>query len=419
MLLRSASLASLFGLLFLGIAKADVIGSEDFDGGAVNLSSTTNVFDYGAGGGSGDDVFGRVSSFAGGGTGGPVDVWDDTQVNNSGSGVNPLDTVGIAGQNTSGFFAMNDMDGGGAPGFTFATWSFDISLAASLDNIQMDLAALGDFEAAATDGFMVEAQIDGGGFFEIFRARTQQGTIKTYRPFDNSVATTDNDPLELFIDGVATGILLDKSDAATGLFDTYTSVGVAGMSGSTLDIRVSWTGFPSGNEPMGFDNIVINGDPIQAVGPEARKFLDGLLFAGNLADMFTSDDIYYEVDPVPTPNPIKQKVHLILQTTSPTDTPGTFKFRLESKMNGGPSGDVIQKIEMLNYDNGTLELMDLRSVAVADESIEITPGGDPTRFIQALTSEMTVHLVWTSDEFTGATFNWDIDIDEAVWLITD
>ena len=52
--------------LVANAAFADVVGFEDFDGGAINLSSTTNVFDFGNGGGSGGDVFGRVSPWNGG-----------------------------------------------------------------------------------------------------------------------------------------------------------------------------------------------------------------------------------------------------------------------------------------------------------------------------------------------------------------
>ena len=73
---------------------------------------------------------------------------------------------------------------------------------------------------------------------------------------DDGGIFSDDDPLQLFIDGSANAIgFLDKSEAATGLFDTYTSTLLAGVSGSTLDIRVSWTGTPSGSEPMGIDNI--------------------------------------------------------------------------------------------------------------------------------------------------------------------
>lgn len=160
-------------------------------------------------------------------------------------------------------------------------------------------------------------------------------------------------------------------------------------------------------------------DTVEAVVPEGSKFLDGFPSGGTLADVFESDDQYFELEPSFTKNLIKQKIELVVQSTSPTDTPTDFKFRLESVMLGGPSGDVIQTIEMFDYTTGFLELMDLRSVAISDESIEITPAGDVTRFIQPITNEITTHIVWESESFTGTPFNWSIDLDEAVWLISD
>ena len=74
------------------------IAFEDFDGGAVNLINTDNVFDYDAGEGALGDVFGRVDGST---TGMPFDVVDDTVADISGGGIRPSDTLGLAGQNTS------------------------------------------------------------------------------------------------------------------------------------------------------------------------------------------------------------------------------------------------------------------------------------------------------------------------------
>ncbi len=147
--------------------------------------------------------------------------------------------------------------------------------------------------------------------------------------------------------------------------------------------------------------------------------LDGVLVGGLVADLFASDDQYFELDPSPTKNPAKQKIHLIVQSTSPSAAPQDFRFRVESVMLGGPSGDVIQKIELRNYATGALELLDLRAVAINDESIELIPAGDLTRFIQPITREITGHITWTSDSFSGKPFSWSIDVDEAVWIIED
>jgi hypothetical protein len=261
-------------LLVAGAATADIVGFEDFDGGAINLSSTANVFDFGAGGGAGGDVFGRVSPFFSGGTGAPFDVADDSIVDWSGGGVFAGDTRGLGGQLTTAFFAMNDMDG---VAVNDATWSFNISSAISITDITIDIAAIGDFEASTLDGFQIYAQIDGGGYVEIFRGVVDEDASKTYRPMDSGTIPTDtNDPLELFIDGAATGIFLDKSDPNTGLFDSYTSTAFAGQSGSTMDIRISWEGTPSGSEPMGMDNITINGT-IPTPGALALLGLAGLV----------------------------------------------------------------------------------------------------------------------------------------------
>lgn len=254
--------------LFLAGAQAsfaNVIASENFDGGAKNLIGTANVFDFGAGGGSGGDVFGRVSPWNGGtGTGAPFDVADDSVIDWSGTGSPfPGDNRGIAGQFTTAFFAMNDMDGTGInPVLPDATWTFDISSATSLTNIRMDIAGLGDFEASTSDGFLVEARVDANPYVPIFAGITDEAAAKTYRRMDDGTVPIDtNDPLELYIDGTATGIFLDKAVRATGKFDRFTSVALAGQAGSTLDIRVSWAGSPSGSEPMGLDNFLVNGVP--------------------------------------------------------------------------------------------------------------------------------------------------------------
>lgn len=271
-----ASLIALAGVS--GMAHSAVIGFEDFQGGSINLSGTANVFDFGAGGGVGGDVFGRVSRFDGGsGTGGPFDVWDDSVADTSGGGAPfPADVLGVAGQNTEAFFALNDADGLG--GLNNATWTFDISSALAITSIDIDQGAMGDFELGSSDGYLIEARIDGNPYQTIFQSIPNE-TIDpyTYRPMDDGDVVSLNDPLELFIDGgLIAADVLDKSDPTTGAFDTYTSLLLAGGSGSTLDIRVSWAGAPSGSEPQAIDNITVNGVVIPEPASVALLLLAGV-----------------------------------------------------------------------------------------------------------------------------------------------
>jgi|GEM_PF-975897 len=246
--------------LLLTVSQAfaqTTIGFEDFDGNAVNLSATANVADYDTA--TGGDVFGVVDGQLGG-NGMPFDVADDTVEDVSGArtGTNfPGDASGLAGQHTTAFFALNDADGVGTNN---AIWTFSGWGTATLSSITIDLGAIGDFEAASTDGFLIEAAVDGGAFQTIFRAATDETAFLTYRPLDSGTIFADDDPLELFIDGSATSVgFLDKCDPATGNFDTYTSTLFDGLAAASVSVRVSWSGAPSGSEAMGIDNITVNG----------------------------------------------------------------------------------------------------------------------------------------------------------------
>ena len=152
--------------------------------------------------------------------------------------------------------------------------------------------------------------------------------------------------------------------------------------------------------------------------PDSYKFLDGVLFSGQLSDLFVSDDLRMELDPSPTTNPDKQIVDLVLQSSTATLSPSGFSFLLESRMLGGPSGDVIQSVYFYNYLTQREELVDQRFVANTDDAIEITPGGDASRFVQQFNGEITARVAWITD-FSDIPFNWSVDVDQAVWSITE
>ncbi|MGB0743599.1 MAG: lamin tail domain-containing protein, partial [Opitutales bacterium] len=234
-----------------------LIGFEDFDGGEINLSSTSNVYTVGTEPGitSPADAFGITDNVT---IGGPFSFWDATVLDTAAVGNFPSDVLGLGGINTTAFWGMDDPDGGSdVVANNNATWSFDFGTPESLQSIQIDIAAMGDYEAG--DGFIIEAQLDGGGYQTIFQGITNEDIDHTYRLFDDGVtAPTLPDPLEIYIDGSGTAAgILDKADSATGDFDTYTSILFSGQSATTVDVRIRWDGTTSGGEPMGFDNISI------------------------------------------------------------------------------------------------------------------------------------------------------------------
>jgi hypothetical protein len=110
---------------------------------------------------------------------------------------------------------------------------------------------------------------------------------------------------------------------------------------------------------------------------------------------------------------------LIVQAEANSVTPSELSFRVEAKIVGGPVGDVIQSVEMFNYQTNDFEFVDIRPVSNIDESVVIDATGNVTRFVQAGTGEITVRMIWKSESFVGAPFFWSLDIDEAVWTVTD
>lgn len=88
-------------------------------------------------------------------------------------------------------------------------------------------------------------------------------------------------------------------------------------------------------------------------------------------------------------------------------------------MSGGPSGDVTQRINLLDYTTGKWEAVDTRAASTTEELLQINPAGDLSRFVQSGTNEVTAQVIWTSDAFSGTPFVWSIDVDEATWLVFD
>ncbi len=151
--------------------------------------------------------------------------------------------------------------------------------------------------------------------------------------------------------------------------------------------------------------------------PAIGKTADGVVSGGQLSDVFESDDSYLAIDPEPTSNPFKQKIEYILQQISPVAAPAEFKFRLEAKMLGGDSGDVMQSMELWNYNTSSFEVVDLSVMAVSDTVVEFTATGDLTRFVNQTTNEITAMVTFNSFSWVGTPFFWDVEIDQIVWLI--
>lgn len=264
------------------LAQGQVIASEDFDGGAIGLlSSSVPALDGGPG-----DYFG-VGDLAtwpqGFPPGVPFSLTDDSLIDIAGGtrttgNAFSADNEGIFGQArgvNDAFFAISDSDEFGA-GQT-ASWSFDISGATQL-GLSIDLGGIssdsfGGFGAGTFINF--EVSIDGGTSvlaLSINQVAAGTGGFIT-RLMDLGTASGGGALLEASgVNGVvktladtglpAGNLFLDKtpaSGAGAGLMDTF-STAISGT-GSVLTITMT---ADLAFEGAAFDNIVITGIPAPA-----------------------------------------------------------------------------------------------------------------------------------------------------------
>lgn len=222
---------------FAAATYADLVFLEDFEDATVGYTTSDAEYSDGAA-----DYFGRI-----GGTG----------------GLTVGGTVVINGIQGSGYFGGQDLDAAlpaGTGGNATMTVTFGgISISGYTSLIFSGLFAEDDDgtnqDWDQPDGFLIEYQIDGGGYANLLAFEDQNGT--------------NTEPLrDTNFDGVGDG---------TALTDTLTlyQVNIAGT-GSSLDIRMTMS-FDSGDEDIAFDNIRIDG----TVVPEPSTFaLFGVALAG-------------------------------------------------------------------------------------------------------------------------------------------
>jgi len=138
---------------------------------------------------------------------------------------------------------------------------------------------------------------------------------------------------------------------------------------------------------------------------------------GVLSDVDASDDVKLQIDPSPTLNPFKQKIDAVMISVTDLTSPDSLTLRLEASIIGGPSGDVIQEISLLNKATGRWDIVDTRPASTADTVIDAAAGGNLANYVNQITGEVIAKVKFSSPSFSGDTFTWSADIDHAVLLI--
>lgn len=254
-------------------------------------------------------------------------------------------------------------------------------------------------------------ELNAGSDYEIF-VISAEGFYDTIE--QDVTISGGGDPITFDQDfSIDTLFINDQIGDSTRSFDEYALI-VEADEGGEIVIDIT----PDGDT----SDVVLAGLAIREIptldllDPLGRKLLDGLEGSGALVDAQESDDVYYNLLPSPTTNPAKQKTDIVLISEYSGDL-SSFEFYVESSMVGGPEGDVLQTMRLLNHQSGQWEVVDTRFATNADSQTVYQATGDISRFVKAGTGEVIASLQWLSPEFSGTPFSWSVNVDQFGWLI--
>ncbi len=154
--------------------------------------------------------------------------------------------------------------------------------------------------------------------------------------------------------------------------------------------------------------------PAQAglVNAQTAEVLMGQLISGGVANLLFSDNRYMTVGAIRPTELNRPSVEVELTALSPTQTPSSMSFTLETASDGDP---VRSRISLFNYNTGQWEVVDERSGTGGDTTITVNVSGNPARFVQSGTGEMKARIGYVD---FGVTFiAWGGRFDKAFWIV--
>ncbi len=159
----------------------------------------------------------------------------------------------------------------------------------------------------------------------------------------------------------------------------------------------------------------------ETVSPDTLTVITGSVNSGGVSELSQSDDQYLVLDPQFLAS--RYQLLFTLDSTASTDSPTALAFTLESRMLTFV-GTVDQRIELYNYDMGNFEVVDNRLASSTDTVVNISPGGDPTRFVQPVTGAMQARIRYQNSlpywvtRTASLYLPFRTRVDQAKWTVT-
>ncbi len=184
-----------------------------------------------------------------------------------------------------------------------------------------------------------------------------------------------------------------------------------GSVSDSLGVGVAYTATFNGEQDVYY--LRIPARPI-VVDPDSFLIDQGLLAGGGLQDLFLSDDSWLQAKVDISRDTTEVPIRIVLEGTSPTPTPSTLGFKLETRAQIPGVG---QYLELWDWTQARYVQIDRRFASrVTDGVVEAYATGNLARFVQAGTGRVRARIGWASLA-TDNIMAWRVWIDQAVWLV--
>ncbi len=147
------------------------------------------------------------------------------------------------------------------------------------------------------------------------------------------------------------------------------------------------------------------------IGPETFRVTRGNQTGGGIAELMESDDLDLVIQRATSD--IQARTEFEIKAISPTETPSTFEFTLESAVFARST--VAQTIYLFDYDADQFEQVDSRAAQqFSDQVVVVMPFGDLSRFVQPGTGCIEARIQYQS---AAPRQQFSSNVDQAIWMI--
>ena len=172
--------------------------------------------------------------------------------------------------------------------------------------------------------------------------------------------------------------------------------------------------FAGGTNPIWFDNIsACEVVQVATVEPESVTATRGTFVAGDVAELAASDNQDYQLRR--SSSDIQSRTEFVVKGISPISNPSSFEFTLEGSVFA--RSNVVQTIELFDYDAASWELVDTRNSNRSpspDSTVVVAGTGDLSRFVDDATGCIEARVQYKSD---SPRQNFGSNTDQTIWVI--